>query len=109
MELLMSDSPNRALDFSTGLLIGILLAVGIGGSYTYAKIRDALAEAERARSAEMKAREEAEEARFTEQAQHDARMHAEYKFDKVLRRLESQENDNKPMDAPEMPLAQDPE
>ena len=51
----MSDSPNRGLDFGAGVLVGILLAVGIGGAYMFAQVREqhmrAQMEAERARDA----------------------------------------------------------
>src|SRR5262249_55450879 len=63
-EVPMSDSPNRAVDFGAGVIVGILLAVGIGGAYMFAQVREqqmrAMMEAERAREAEMRAREEAE-------------------------------------------------
>jgi hypothetical protein len=96
----MSDSPNRAVDFGAGVIVGILLAVGIGGAYMFAQVREqqmrAMMEADRAREAEMRAREEAEvaahRAREIEHHSRNVRAGAE-----------------KTKEAPEMPPAKDPE
>jgi hypothetical protein len=45
----MSDSPNRASDFGTGVLVGILLVIGAGGLHSYTKFREQQAAEERAR------------------------------------------------------------
>jgi hypothetical protein len=96
----MSDSPNRAVDFGAGVIVGILLAVGIGGAYTFTHLRH---ERMRAAEAEMIAREEAERAR--EEAEH-ARA-------KTIAALEesrtAQAEAKRPAQAPEMPPAKDPE
>jgi hypothetical protein len=102
----MSDSPNRALDFGAGVLVGILLAVGVGGFYTFAKMREQNRLAAEARDqamyAERVARAEAE------MAAHEA-LDAERRSHEAERRgLTPAKIDHAP-EVPEMPPAKDPE
>jgi hypothetical protein len=103
----MSDSPNRAVDFGAGVIVGILLAVGIGGAYMFTQVR----------AQHMRAAEEAERAMYAERVAH---MEAEEATHKALqaellareaeqRRLGKPAATDQPTEAPEMPPTKDPE
>jgi hypothetical protein len=111
----MSDSPNRAVDFGAGVIVGILLAVGIGGAYTYTHLRQ---ERMRAREAELTARLEAVRAiasaleaplerTGTDQNLREQLEQLRDHYEKVL--IDGRAEDEKPAEPPEMPRAKDPE
>src|SRR5438034_956173 len=104
----MSDSPNRAVDFGAGVLVGILLAVGIGGAYLFTKVRE---DRMRAREAEMAAREAEIVARLdvgrvlSSARLTDAETESLDKLSQELERVrtEGQPGIEKLLSAPEMP------
>src|SRR5262245_34062979 len=103
----MSDSPNRAVDFGAGVLVGILLAVGIGGAYLFTQLRE-----QRLRSMELEIRAnlEAERAR-THAVEAAAALES---YDKTRRELDRLRSEGpaevvKPAEAPAMPPVKDPE